>query len=145
MLKELRSRGPILVDFNAGMEFQTYKSGILSEPTPVSMFGSRTTPALAQLYSDEYCEENLYAQGCHTRNTNTATQEDQGLQWTHLTHSTLLIGYGVEMVNGEEQKYWLIRNSYGPNWGLNGNLKLRRGRNDFACESENIAMTPVIY
>jgi len=41
-------------------------------------------------------------------------------------------------------KYWLVRNSYGPNWGLGGNLKLRRGRNDFASESENIAIVPFL-
>lgn len=36
MLKELRARGPLLFDFNAGIEFQTYKSGILEEGIPVS-------------------------------------------------------------------------------------------------------------
>ena len=29
MLKEVRARGPLLFDFNAGIEFQTYKSGVL--------------------------------------------------------------------------------------------------------------------
>lgn len=43
---------------------------------------------------------------------------------------------------GEPVKFWLVRNSYGPNWGMNGNLKVRRGRNDFASESENIAIVP---
>jgi len=36
MLKEVRARGPILIDFNAGREFQSYKGGILSEDKPVS-------------------------------------------------------------------------------------------------------------
>lgn len=36
MLKEVRARGPILIDFNAGSEFQAYKGGILSEDRPVS-------------------------------------------------------------------------------------------------------------
>lgn len=36
MLKEVRARGPILIDFNAGFEFQTYKSGVLQERQPVS-------------------------------------------------------------------------------------------------------------
>lgn len=36
MLKEVRARGPINFDFNAGAEFQTYKSGVLEENPPVS-------------------------------------------------------------------------------------------------------------
>ena len=36
MIKELRARGPILFDFNAGAEFQAYRGGILSEDLPVS-------------------------------------------------------------------------------------------------------------
>lgn len=36
MIKEVRARGPILVDFNAGPEFQSYKGGVLSEDKPVS-------------------------------------------------------------------------------------------------------------
>ena len=31
MIKELRVRGPILFDFNAGMAFQAYQSGIISD------------------------------------------------------------------------------------------------------------------
>ncbi len=36
MIKEIRAKGPMLVDFNAGPTFQAYKSGILSESKPVS-------------------------------------------------------------------------------------------------------------
>ena len=36
MIKEIRARGPMLIDFNAGATFQAYKSGVLSEETPVS-------------------------------------------------------------------------------------------------------------
>jgi len=36
MIKEIRARGPMLIDFNAGPTFQAYKSGILSEKSPVS-------------------------------------------------------------------------------------------------------------
>jgi hypothetical protein len=36
MLKELRARGPILLDFDAEQSFQMYRGGVLEEPTPVS-------------------------------------------------------------------------------------------------------------
>lgn len=31
IMRELRANGPVLFDFNAGKEFQTYRSGILTE------------------------------------------------------------------------------------------------------------------
>lgn len=36
MMKELRARGPILIDFNAGASFQAYRNGILSEDTLIT-------------------------------------------------------------------------------------------------------------
>lgn len=39
-------------------------------------------------------------------------------------------------------KYWLVRNSYGDKWGENGNLRVRRGMNDFGCEGEGAAIIP---
>jgi len=77
--------------------------------------------------------------------TSAATQEEQGLQWTKLTHSTLIVGYGQEETQAHGLvKYWIVRNSYGAKWGESGNLRLRRGRNDYGCEGENIAVTPVL-
>ena len=127
MMKELRAHGPMLIDFNAGATFQAYKSGILSEDMPVS-----AKSKLAQVGSDSDGELSM------ADRTSNATQEDLGLQWSRLTHSTHIVGWGEE--NGI--KYWIVRNSYGPAWGENGNLRLRRGRNDFGCESENIVFTP---
>ena len=65
------------------------------------------------------------------------------MQWTKLTHSTLIVGYGVDETTG--MKFWLVRNSYGPSWGEKGNLRLRRGRNDYGSEGENITFNPVLY
>ena len=66
------------------------------------------------------------------------------MQWTKLTHSTLIIGYGTEEGTGE--KYWKVRNSYGDQWGDGeGNFLVRRGHNDFGCEAENIGITPFLY
>lgn len=143
MIKEVRSRGPILVDFNAGREFQSYKGGILSEDKPVSQ---TFISSLAQIYTDAYCQGHQNVQNCMSQTTSDKTQEGTGIQWAKLTHSTVIVGYGVENTPKHgEVKYWIVRNSYGSGWGEHGNLRLRRGRNDFSCEAENIAVTPVLY
>ncbi|KAM3720267.1 Cathepsin [Dirofilaria immitis] len=54
---------------------------------------------------------------------------------TGLNHAVLAIGYGTELVklgNGTKKlfDYWLIKNSWGNEWGINGYLKLARNQNN---------------
>lgn len=39
-------------------------------------------------------------------------------------HALVLVGYGVK-----DEDYWLIKNSWGIKWGINGYLQLKRGHN----------------
>ena len=42
-----------------------------------------------------------------------------------MEHAVLVVGYGRE--HGKD--YWLIKNSWGANWGEKGYIKIVRGRN----------------
>ncbi|XP_065346028.1 procathepsin L-like [Cloeon dipterum] len=42
-------------------------------------------------------------------------------------HSIAIVGYGTE--NGQD--YWLVKKSWGPNWGDKGYVKIARNKNNF--------------
>lgn len=64
----------------------------------------------------------------------TETQEKSKMGTQELNHSVLLLGWGTDKKTG--MKYWIVRNSHGDDWGMNGDFYMRRGMNDFGVESE---------
>lgn len=40
-------------------------------------------------------------------------------------HAVLVVGYGKDAATGLD--YWLVKNSWGSGWGLNGYIKIKRG------------------
>ena len=42
-------------------------------------------------------------------------------------HAVLVVGYGTDSASG--MNYWLVRNSWGSDWGANGFIKIFRGNN----------------
>ncbi|KAG8182969.1 hypothetical protein JTE90_013421 [Oedothorax gibbosus] len=67
-----------------------------------------------------------------------------GLQYKfdpfHITnHAVLAVGYGTDKTTGE--KYWIVKNSWGPQWGENGFFRIRRGTDECSIESIAVAAT----
>ena len=48
-------------------------------------------------------------------------------------HASVLVGWGEEndKTNGDIQKYWILRNSFGEGFGMSGDMHLPRGKNTF--------------
>lgn len=46
---------------------------------------------------------------------------------TTLNHNALLVGYGTD--SATKLDYWIVKNSYGSNWGENGYFRIARGVN----------------
>ena len=56
-------------------------------------------------------------------------------------HAVEIIGWGIE----KNTKYWIIKNSWGKNWGDKGYFKMIRGINDCEIESNCMGMIPDFF
>ena len=57
---------------------------------------------------------------------------------TNLDHGVLIVGYGEE----DSTPYWLVKNSWGPDWGDNGYVKILRTNSTNSDGMCGIAMQP---
>ncbi|XP_077653927.1 procathepsin L isoform X3 [Urocitellus parryii] len=62
---------------------------------------------------------------------------------TSLSHAVLVVGYGFEGAESDNKKYWLIKNSWGEKWGMNGYMKIARNKNNH-CGIASDASYPLV-
>jgi cathepsin L len=72
----------------------------------------------------------LYSSGIYD-NPNCAQDVD------NLDHAVGLVGYGTEGL----ADYWIVRNSWGPDWGENGYVRMARNKGN-QCGSASVAVIP---
>lgn len=49
-----------------------------------------------------------------------------------INHSVVVVGYGEERTECCIEKYWILRNSWGPTWGEGGYMRIARGNGQSA-------------
>jgi len=49
---------------------------------------------------------------------------------TLMNHAVVIVGYDSCVINKQEVKYWIIKNSWGDVWGENGYIRLVRGQDE---------------
>jgi len=59
-------------------------------------------------------------------------------KWEKTNHAVVAVGWGSE----GGHKYWIIKNSWGANWGENGYFRITRGVDDCAIESMGVHINP---
>ena len=56
-----------------------------------------------------------------------------------IDHSITIVGYGTDAAQGD---YWLVKNSWGADWGENGYVRIGRSVNTYDHGVCGIAMQP---
>lgn len=154
MMKEIMRNGPINGDFQAPSMFSIYKEGIFSEKGLIDIHRQNAeqlqlaqqlaegSESVEEEETENESDKEERREPKKDRKLSDKTLNDRGISWMDMNHSVVIVGWGKEEKTGTG--YWIVRNSYGPSWGMNGDFLVKRGSNDFGMEVEQIAFEPIL-
>jgi len=96
-----------------------------------------------------YCEDSAglfnVKGGVYSNVIKPGQLDDNNTLINETNHAVLIVGWGHEMVNNKDVKFWIIMNSWGENWGEGGFIKITREENSNLMYDEGFqAMKPFI-
>lgn len=60
-----------------------------------------------------------------------------------LDHGVLVVGYGFEGTVSDNNRYWIVKNSWGTDWGMDGYIKMAKDRHNH-CGIASMASYPTV-
>ena len=137
MMKEILRNGIVNGELNVPRVFSFYQQGILSNDHESKMSSYLEYSGVAAHHKEAQQMIGTEQEKKERKIITDRNLEDYGIAWMNLNHSVVIVGWGVDPKT--LTKYWIVRNSYGQKWGMNGDFWVRRGENDFGIESETTA------
>lgn len=104
--EEIYQNGPVVLSFEPAEDFMFYSEGVYRSAPADAAKGKGVVKALRK-------------------------HIDFDQEWERVDHAVVTIGWGED--NG--QKYWLIQNSWGPDWGEDGMFRIAMGVDESGIES----------
>jgi len=126
MMDAIYSNGPIAINFEVYKDLLSYKSGIYQHDT----------------WKNSYNKENEINSNMDEIRMIKSEKVNKDYNPFELTnHVVVCVGWGVDTESG--LKYWIVKNSWGTGWGIDGYFWIRKGTDECAFESMTVETFPV--